>query len=699
MAKRTTQNRLANETSTYLLQHANNPVDWYPWCEEALNKSKEENKPILLSIGYAACHWCHVMEHESFEDADTALIMNEQFVNIKVDREERTDLDEIYMKAVQLMTGHGGWPMTVFLTPELKPIFAGTYFPPDDRHGMPSFKKILLGVSRAWEEKREDVLKSADEITEHLVKFETIGDRKPAVDVSAEESSFDLSTVESAFSTIYRYFDDVFGGIGSAPKFPQPFCLSLALKLLSMEKIEEDTKTKAREFIQLTLDKMAFGGIHDHFAGGFARYSVDRKWIIPHFEKMLYDNALLCSIYFTASKLMENKYWSEVASGIIEFVYRELTTDEGVFYSSLDADSDGVEGEFYVWTPDQIKEILDESDAEIIIKMFGITESGNFEEGKSNPNLLKEPAEYAKDFDMEQSQFLEKIDQLKSRLLSEREKRVRPGLDEKVLTSWNSLMISALVTGYKIDKNEKYLERAQKAASFILNVLVKDDRVLRTWGKGTAKLNGYLDDYSYLVQALLDLSEIDPDPKWLDKSIELTDSMLKYFWDEKNGGFFYTSSDHEKLVIRTKSHFDGAVPSGASVAASNLFRLSKITDNKDYDEKARTVIGIYNDIMAKRPEQFSNLLSTLCDMENNSREIVIMVDSKKDDWQEALFEIHQNCKASDIVLVSDAANNHKEDIKLLEGRNSQNGTYTVYVCENYTCKEPVSDIEKLRSVL
>ena len=329
MAKKTTQNRLANETSTYLLQHAGNPVDWYPWCQEALAKSRKEEKPILLSIGYAACHWCHVMEHESFEDEETARLMNENFINIKVDREERTDLDEIYMKAVQLMTGHGGWPMTVFLTPDLKPSCAGTYFPPDDRHGMPSFKRILLGVSRAWQEKREDVLKSAEEVTEHLIKFESIGDLKSPIDVESVQEPFNFETVTSSFNTLFRYFDDVFGGIGSAPKFPQPFCLALALRLLSMDEVDEEIKKKSREFLEVSLNKMAYGGIHDHFAGGFARYSVDRKWLIPHFEKMLYDNALLASVYFEASKKLDNSYWSTVARGILDFIDRELTTEIG----------------------------------------------------------------------------------------------------------------------------------------------------------------------------------------------------------------------------------------------------------------------------------------------------------------------------------------------------------------------------------
>lgn len=694
---------MANETSTYLLQHQYNPVDWYPWSDEALARSKEEEKPILLSIGYAACHWCHVMEHESFEDKETALMMNEHFINIKVDREERTDLDEIYMKAVQLMTGHGGWPMTVFLTPDLKPIFAGTYFPPDDRHGMPSFKKILVGVSKAWEEKRDDVLKSAQEITDHLIKFESMGDLKSAIDVSSDDNEpFDFDLVLNAFGALYRYSDGVWGGIGSAPKFPQPFCLSLSLILGSNESVSEDIRNRAKDFFELTLNKMAFGGIHDHLAGGFARYSVDRKWLIPHFEKMLYDNALLCSVYYDAYRMTGNDYWREVASGILEFVERELTTEEGVFYSSLDADSEGKEGEFYVWTPDQIKECLGEADGEFIVKTFGVTDSGNFEEGKSVLNILKLPEEIAKDCEMSKDDFNSKVLELKKKLLSEREKRVRPGLDEKVLTSWNSLMVSALVSGYKAENKPSYLVRAQTAASFILDNLVKDSRVLRTWGKGKAKLNGYLDDYSYLVQALLDLKEVDSNPRWLDAAKELTDSMIKHFYDEKDGGFFYTASDHEKLVVRTKSHFDGAVPSGTSVAVRNLLRLAKIFDDNSYLEKVRTVFAIYAPLAEKRPEQFGNLLSALSNYLSKGREIVVILDSSKKPVEEAemlLNEIHKRWFPNDVVLVADVANNQKGDVKLLEARSALDGSPTVYICENYTCKEPVVDIEKLASVL
>lgn len=692
-------NRLAQETSTYLLQHAYNPVDWYPWSEEALSRSKQEGKPILLSIGYAACHWCHVMEHESFEDVDTAKLMNEKFVNVKVDREERTDLDEIYMKAVQLMTGHGGWPMTVFLTPDLKPIFAGTYFPPTDKHGMPSFKKILNGVSRAWDEKREDVLKSAQEVTDHLVKFESLGDLKLPVDGSSSDEEFDVQSVESAFGIIHRYFDSQWGGIGTSPKFPQPFCLDLGLRILSSNVVSDSTKEKAKQFIDLTLEKMAIGGIHDHLAGGFARYSVDRKWLIPHFEKMLYDNALLCSIYFNAYRQSKNDYWKNVGAKIVEFVDNELTTEDGVFYSSLDADSEGKEGEFYVWTKEQIESCLDKDDAEFVLKVYGVTDSGNFEDGKSVLVLEKVPSQQSSDLSLTDEEFAKIDNRVKEQLLSERAKRIRPGLDEKVLTSWNCLMVSALVSGYKAVFDSSYLDKAKRACNFLLEKMISNDRVLRTYGKGKAKLNGYLDDYSYFVAALLDLKEVDSCPLWLDKAIELTDSMLENFWDEENGGFFYTANYHEELVVRTKSHFDGAVPSGASVAASNLLRLHKITGKEIYFEKAMTVLKIYSEVMVKRPEQFGNLLSTLLSYMTEAKEIVLVEPSSSSTSLDMLKAIFKDYRPADTIVVCDSETSNKSEYPLLSGRVAQDNSATVYVCENFACKEPVGDVVKLGSVL
>lgn len=710
--KSTTANRLVNETSTYLQQHAYNPVDWYPWSEEALTRAKEEEKPILLSIGYAACHWCHVMEHESFEDEETAALMNAEFINIKVDREERTDLDEIYMKAVQLMTGHGGWPMTVFLTPQLKPIFAGTYFPPDDRHGMPSFRKILSGVSRAWKEKRIDVLKSADEVTEHLIKFESMGDLKSVLDLKSDAPDFDFGLLNRAFSLVYKYLDDAWGGIGSAPKFPQPFCLALAMRILVSEKSTEEQKDNAHHFLTLTLDKMAYGGMHDHLGGGFARYSVDRKWLIPHFEKMLYDNALLASIYFDASRIRifedetENKfksdYWREVGRGILSFVKAELGTEEGAFYSSLDADSEGKEGEFYVWTPEEIESLLPEEDARLFMRVYGVTERGNFEEGKSALHILMAPHELAGDLDMTLEQFKERIEPMKAELLARRAKRVRPGLDEKVLTSWNSLMISGFIAGYKVERNQDYLKTATDAADFIIDNLLKDGRLLRTWGKGVAKLNGYLDDYAYFIQALLDILEVMPSSRYMELVLSLTETMLELFYDDEGdkGGFYYTGEkNQEDLILRPRSHFDGSVPSGSSVAVTNLVRLYKLTADKRYLDKARVVFGIYGQIMEKRPEQFGNLLCALDTYIEPGREVVVVLSSEEEvpDRQEMIFAVHENFRPRDVFLITDSSAQY--DLRIIEGKSAQANRSTVYICENHACQEPISSIEKVRQVL
>lgn len=710
--KNKTANRLVNETSTYLQQHAYNPVNWYPWGEEALTRAKEEERPILLSIGYAACHWCHVMEHESFEDEETAALMNAEFINIKVDREERTDLDEIYMKAVQLMTGHGGWPMTVFLTPQLKPIFAGTYFPPDDRHGMPSFRKILSGVSRAWKEKRIDVLKSADEVTEHLIKFESMGDLKSVLDLKSDAPDFDFGLLNRAFSLVYKYLDDAWGGIGSAPKFPQPFCLALAMRILVSEKSTEEQKDKAHYFLTLTLDKMAYGGMHDHLGGGFARYSVDRKWLIPHFEKMLYDNALLASIYFDASRIRifedetENKiksdYWREVGRGILSFVKTELGTEEGAFYSSLDADSEGKEGEFYVWTPEEIESLLPEEDARLFMRVYGVTDRGNFEEGKSALHILMAPHELARDLEMSLEEFKERIEPMKAELLARRAKRVRPGLDEKVLTSWNSLMISGFIAGYKVERNQDYLKTATDAADFIIDNLMKDGRLLRTWGKGVAKLNGYLDDYAYFIQALLDILEVMPSSRYMELVLSLTETMLELFYDDEGdkGGFYYTGEkNQEDLILRPRSHFDGSVPSGSSVAVTNLVRLYKLTADKRYLDKARVVFGIYGQIMEKRPEQFGNLLCALDTYIEPGREVVVVLSSEEEvpDRQEMIFAVHENFRPRDVFLITDSSAQY--DLRIIEGKSAQANRSTVYICENHACQEPINSIEKVRQVL
>ena len=453
-------NRLVNETSTYLLQHAYNPVDWYAWGPEALERSKSEDKPILLSIGYAACHWCHVMEHESFEDHDTAEFMNEHFVNIKVDREERTDLDEIYMKAVQMMTGHGGLPMTVFLTPELKPFFGGTYFPPEDRHGLPGFKRLLQALHNAWQNQREEIAESSEELVAHLRSFNELGTADGA-------GTIDYSIIDEGMGKLLKHFDDKWGGFGGAPKFPHTFSIDLAMHCASPAYKGKDHRKECLELVTTTLDRMAYGGIQDQIGGGFARYSVDRHWLVPHFEKMLYDNALLCQTYLNGFVLTGREYWADVAVGIMEFVLRELRTEGGAFYSSLDADSEGEEGKFYVWSKNEIIETLGKDDGKFFCDVYGVSKEGNFEHHTNVLHLSATPEELAAKNELTEEAFWKKLEPLKKSLMEAREKRVRPGRDEKVLTSWNSLMISALVEGYRVLQEERYLVAAQEAATFI----------------------------------------------------------------------------------------------------------------------------------------------------------------------------------------------------------------------------------------
>jgi len=692
--KNTTPNRLIHETSTYLLQHAYNPVDWYGWGEEALNRARTEEKPILLSIGYAACHWCHVMEHESFEDAETAKLMNECFVNIKVDREERTDLDEIYMKAVQMMTGHGGWPMTVFLTPELKPFFGGTYFPPQDRHGLPGFKKLLLGIHDAWTNQRDEVLNSSEELTSHLRQLDEL--EKPS-----SEQALSYGQIELAVDKLLKIFDRQWGGFGHAPKFPHTFSLSVAMRYAAVNApSSKSAKQEALEIVTTTLDRMAYGGMHDQIGGGFARYSVDRQWLIPHFEKMLYDNALLCQTYLEGFVLTGREYWRQVAAGILQFVLRELTTEDGAFYSSLDADSEGEEGKFYAWDEEEIKAVLG-SDSTWFNEVFGVTRQGNFEHGHSVLHLTKSPEELAAKHQLTIDQFWSKVHGLSEKLMTERDKRIRPGRDEKVLTSWNSLMICAFVDGYKVIREPRYLSCAIKAANFILDNLVVQGRLLRTWGKGKSKLNAYVDDYAYFAQALLDLASVDSDPRWMQQAEHFTKVMLEQFWDEENHGFFYTSNDHEKLVSRPKSYYDGAIPSGSSVASMVLLRLARLTDNKSYAQYAENILRLYSPYMARVPDQFSNFLCAVDFSLAPPLEVaVIAPTSDTSDDQETtrklLYEIFAHYVPNKVVITGSGAKNESLSASvLLKDRTAIGSQPTVYICKNYTCDEPLTDPLKL----
>jgi uncharacterized protein YyaL (SSP411 family) len=695
-------NRLANETSTYLQQHCQNPVDWYPWGEEALTLAKQENKPILLSIGYAACHWCHVMAHESFEDQETADLMNELFVNIKVDREERTDLDEIYMKAIQLMTGHGGWPMTVFLTPDCQPFFGGTYFPINDHHGLPGFKKVLKNVAAAWKTSNAQILDSASELANHLKLMERIkSDKSDDNEKTGFAAVVNTNTINAALEKIQRNFDRDHGGFGGAPKFPHSMSLDLAMRACAKSSAFSDSrKEECLDVVQITLDKMAYGGIYDQIGGGFARYSVDRHWLVPHFEKMLYDNALLAKTYIDGYLLTGREYWLRVAEGILNFVSRELTTNQGAFYSSLDADSEGEEGKFYVWRPEQITAVLGEEEGTWFNQVFGVSERGNFEHKTSILHLSKSPEELSRQFTTPLDKLWQRIDSASAKLMEERAQRIRPTRDEKVLTSWNSLMITAFIKGYEATAKPEYLQAALKAANFILDNLKVDDRLMRVWGmpvnatdsQGIVKLQGCLDDYAYFIEALLNLASVDGDAKWLNTAEQLAQSMIKYFRDEEEGGLFFTACDHEELVVRPRSHYDGSVPSGTSVATTVLLKLYKLTGKAAYLTLVEEIFGLYGPHFSRMPDQFANLLSCLDMYLFNGPEVAIAL-APNDEKREMLFALHQKYYPNKVVAVASA----KAELEFLKDKTAIDQKTTVYICQNFTCEKPVNSLADLKT--
>ena len=701
-------NRLIDESSTYLQQHAHNPVDWYPWSEEALKKSKDENKPILLSIGYSACHWCHVMAHESFEDEKTAALMNKYFINVKVDREERTDLDEIYMKAVQMMTGHGGWPMTVFLTPDLKPFFGGTYFPPGDRHGLPGFPKLLNALAKAWDEQRDDILANSEELTSHLISMD-----KLPVDPDPKDDAISLDTVEVAVEKLLKNFDKTWGGFGGAPKFPHSFSLNLAMRYIKNGK-KKSTQQACAELVKTSLDKMADGGIHDQIGGGFARYSTDREWLVPHFEKMLYDNALLALTYVDGYLLFDRPYWKRAAEKIFEFVLAELGTEGGAFYSSLDADSEGEEGKFYVWSEKELRDILTPTDFAFVSDVFGVTARGNFEHGTNVLHLAKPLEETLAKHKLKEPELWMRFEGIRQLLLSERERRVRPGRDEKVLTSWNSLMITASVAGYRAFGDDAYLNAAKRAADFIIgNLISEDGTLLRTWGKGKAKLKGYLDDYAYFTEALLELASVDDEPHWFVDAMRFAEGIIAEFWDAEEDTLCYTSGDHEKLLTRPKSFYDGAIPSGVSVSLFCFLRIAKLTGDKGYMELAQKLLGHYAPYARKYPDQFSNLLCAMDFYLANGPEIVCIERANdefyRDIAREHVLAINERYIPDKVVLIDSIMEGEsttrlaravKEKLgiesPLLEGRGLIEGQPSIYICRNFTCEQPILDMNKLK---
>ena len=674
-------NELANESSPYLLQHANNPVDWHPWSPDILERARREDRPILLSIGYAACHWCHVMEHESFEDEATAQLMNERFINIKVDREERPDLDSIYMQAVQAMTGHGGWPMTVFLTPDGVPFYGGTYYPPQDRHGMPSFRKVLLAVSDAYQNRRADIGRTVDEMR-----------RMYAATSGALPSSGSLSaqTLERAFRGLAQRFDVRHGGFEGAPKFPQVMALDFLLRHWRRTGAEHALEIAHRSFIS-----MARGGIYDQVGGGFARYSVDAFWLVPHFEKMLYDNALLARLGTHLWQATGDEEVRRVTLETLDWLKREMTSPDGGFYSTLDADSEGEEGKFYVWSEAELRELLGE-DAAVAISYWGVTRGGNFE-GHNILHVSAPPAAAAARTGVSEDALLAAIDRAKRTLYDVRAKRIWPGLDDKILAGWNGLMLRAVAEAARVFGRDDYRRMAIANGEFLFREMVREGRVMRTHRNGVTKLAGYLEDHAAAGLGALALYELTFDRIWVDRARAVTEAMMAAFHDEASGVFFDTAHDHESLVTRPREVTDNAVPSGTSLAADLLLRFSELTQDVEMRRMADAILESLAEPMAKHGIAFGHLLAAADMAVNGAVEVAIAGKPGSDDFTQLEREVAKHYVPALVIAGGDPAK--ADRIALLRDRPMQSGKATAYVCRHYTCETPVIDAAALGAQL
>jgi uncharacterized protein len=677
-------NHLINETSPYLLQHAHNPVDWYPWGEEAFARARQEDKPVLLSIGYSACHWCHVMAHESFEDHQIAQLMNENFVNIKVDREERPDLDQIYMNAVQMMTHHGGWPMTVFLTPDAVPFYGGTYFPPEDRYNMPGFPRVLISIAEAYRDRRSDIAETSRSLLNELQRLGATN----GADHAVEKELLDV-----AYVGIVQSYDSVNGGFGGAPKFPPAMVLEFLLRRHARSENDE-----ALNIVKQTAAKMAHGGIYDQLGGGFHRYATDAKWLVPHFEKMLYDNALLSRFYLHYFQVSQDPMARETAAGILDYVVREMRDPAGGFYSTQDADSEGHEGKFFVWDIAEIKAVLAESEASLFCAYYNVSEGGNFE-GKNILNVTRTIGEVAKQIGAPVSEAQETIEQCKRKLFEIREQRVKPDRDEKILTAWNGLMLASFCEAGVILDRPDYLKIAKQNAEFVLSKLQRDGLLLRTFKDGTAKFNAYLEDYAFLIDGLVTLFETTGELRWLKESLGLTERMILEFWDETNGGFFFTGKSHENLIVRSKDYFDNATPSGNSVAAKVLLRLGLLTSKEHYRDLAVSIFQEIAGSARRYPSGFGFALSAIDFLLATTSEVVI-IGKDQNELVEFIREAWRTYLPNKVVCPSLAGMaDASEILPLLKDRPLVNARTTAYVCENYTCQRPVTDLASFASQL
>ncbi len=668
-------NRLVKERSPYLLQHAENQVDWYPWGDEALTRARIEDKPILLSIGYSACHWCHVMAHESFENEEIARLMNDNFVNVKVDREERPDLDMVYMEAVQLITGRGGWPLTVFLTPEGKPFYGGTYFPPEDRHGMPGFPRVLRTVSDAYRNRRTEVEQATQQIIAAL---------NPKLSTHKGTELLTVDTISQSYSALKRDFDNTNGGFGSAPKFPQP----LAVELLLRHYYRTRDKN-ALAMVTLTLEKMARGGIYDQLGGGFHRYATDSRWLVPHFEKMLYDNALLSQLYLHAYIVTGRPLFRRIAEETIDYVLREMISPEGGFYSTQDADSEGEEGRYYLWTPDEIRKTLNERMAFLICNYYGVTDKGNFE----GRNVLH----VAGDFHSDESGS---IRQARALLLQEREKRVKPSRDGKILTSWNGLMLSSLAEAASVFSRNDYLTAAFANGSFLLKSMTSDRRLWHVYSRGQSNIDGYLEDYALFIDGLLNLHQATFAGKWLREAIRFVETMVDKFWDNSAGIFYDTGKGRQALFVRPRSSHDGALPSGSSAATQVLLKVAHLTEDKRLEEIAVRSLRVMCESLSAYPLAFVNWLCALDFYLSPKKEFVIVGHPDSKSTIEIMRVLFGTWLPNKVVAALDPDDSTAiTELKLLNNKSMINGQPTVYICEGYSCQAPVTNPDLLLNQL
>ncbi|MEO6809589.1 MAG: thioredoxin domain-containing protein [Isosphaeraceae bacterium] len=681
-------NHLSGETSPYLLQHVHNPVDWYPWGPEAFARAKAEDRPIFLSIGYSACHWCHVMERESFENPQIAALMNQHFINIKVDREERPDVDQVYMNAVQAMTGRGGWPMSVFLTPDLKPFYGGTYYPPADDRGMTGFPRVLQSVMQAWNEKRADILSSASQMTEQLQQIGRI---------PKSDGDLNLALLDNAVRALSKEFDPTYGGFGEAPKFLHTMDLRVLLRQHA-----RTGETRALHMVRQTLDKMARGGIYDHLGGGFARYSTDKRWLVPHFEKMLYDNALLAQTCLEAYQVTGEPEYARVARETLDYILGRMTSPEGGFYSTEDADSEGVEGKYYVWSLAEIREILGEERAKTFAYVYDVTDHGNWEHANIL-NLPKPIEQAAKLLGQEVEPLRAQLAEDRAKLLEVRERRVPPAKDTKVLTSWNGMMIAPMADAARTLGDARYLDAARRASGFLLDTMrTPDGLLLHSYKDKQAKFNGYLDDYACLIDGLTRMFEASGEPRWIDAALDLSRVMIEEFNDDEHGGFYYTGKSHEALIARQKDTYDSATPSGNAMATTALLRLAALTDRDDLADVGRKTLQAIHLVLEQAPSGAGQSLVALDFLLAPRQKIAVIGGADRAESDAVLHAIGQKFLPQAVLApapTGEVPTTLVKVVPLLADRPAHEGRATVYICENFTCQEPVLGVDGVNAAL